>query len=348
MNDSTALTPLAQALLRELAGAPDAVGMSLPRLGKRLGQGVSVLMRQLSLMGDAAIGGVHGPGWVRVEQINDRWVARLTAAGRLLVPPAGVRAHHVLSGKNGQTHAADDWLADEVPVALVFNGISHAVMMATPADLEDFALGFSLTEGLLSGPAELRGAEVVETAEGIEVRMEVSSECEWRLRERRRNLAGRTGCGLCGTDSLSAVRQALPQLPAMNIAQAAVASALRALPSLQPRQQLTGATHAAALCRPDGHIELVREDVGRHNALDKLIGAALREGLDPGRHFIAITSRASFEMVQKTALAGVAVLAAVSAPTAMAVDLARHAQLLLLGFVRADAWVAYTFPERLS
>lgn len=346
-----AATPLAQAILRELASEAD--GMSLPRLGKRLGQGVSVLMRQLSVMGDAPIGGVSGPGWARVEKVDDRWVAHLTDEGRSVVPasvvpPAGVRAFEVQALKPGQVGTATDWLADEVPVALVFNGISHAVMMATPADLEDFALGFSLTEGLLLAREELRGVDMVPTADGIEVRLEVTSESEWRLRERRRNLAGRTGCGLCGTDSLSAVRQTLPVLPAVAIASSALASALRALPAHQPRQQLTGATHAAALCRLDGSIELVREDVGRHNALDKLIGAALREGRDLGRHFIAITSRASFEMVQKAAIAGVSVLAAVSAPTGMAVDLARESNLLLVGFVRDDGMVAYTFAERLG
>ncbi|QHE89003.1 formate dehydrogenase accessory sulfurtransferase FdhD [Hydrogenophaga sp. BPS33] len=304
-------------------------------------------------MGDASIGGVPGPGWVRVEQIDDRWVAHVTPAGSAVLStpdaaPSGARAFEVRTFRQGEASTGTDWLADEVPVALVFNGLSHAVMMATPADLDDFALGFSITEGLLRVPSELRGVDVVPTREGIEVRLEVSSECEWRLRERRRNLAGRTGCGLCGTDSLSAVRQALPSLPAVTVDASAVASALCALPSLQPLQQRTGATHAAALCRRDGSIALVREDVGRHNALDKLIGAALREGIDLPQHFVAITSRASFEMVQKTALAGVSVLAAVSAPTSMAVDLARASNLLLLGFVRDGDRVAYTFPERVG
>ena len=354
MNDATLLTPLAEAILRELAGTPEPDGMSLPRLGKRLGQGVSVLMRQLTLMGNAVIGGARGPGWVRVEQIDDRWVAHLTAAGRSMAtaparPPAGVRASEVLVRRDGRATATTDWVADERPVALVFNGISHAVMMATPADLEDFALGFSLTEGLLLDPGEWRGVDVVHTPDGIEVRLEVASACEWRLRERRRSLAGRTGCGLCGTDSLAAVRQKLPAVRAVCIAPAAVASALRALPAHQPRQQLTGATHAAALCRlDDGHVVLVREDVGRHNALDKLIGAALRQGFDPSCHFVTLTSRASFEMVQKTARAGISVLAAVSAPTSMAIDVAHEAQLLLIGFARGDGLVAYTFAERLG
>ncbi|MCW5655505.1 MAG: formate dehydrogenase accessory sulfurtransferase FdhD [Hydrogenophaga sp.] len=300
-------------------------------------------------MGDAAIGGVPGPGWVRVEQAGDRWVAHLTATGRArLRPQAGARAAEVLALREDGATVVNDWLAEEVPVALVFNGISHAVMMATPADLEDFALGFSLTEGLLADPGELRGVDIVEASGGIEVRLEVSSACEWRLKERRRNLAGRTGCGLCGTDSLAMVRQTLPLLPEVPVAAASIAAAVAALRTHQALQQLTGATHAAALCRlDDGAIESLREDVGRHNALDKLIGAAVREGRDRPRHFIAITSRASFEMVQKAALAGVPALAAISAPTAMAVALAQQCGLLLVGLVRPDGMSAYTFAQRL-
>ncbi len=344
------LTPLAAGILRELASAPEAGdGLSLPRLGKRLGQGVSVLMRQLALMGDAAIGGVPGPGWVRVVQTGDRWMASLTPAGRALAAaPSGVCAAEVLALRPGAPPtAARDWLAEEVPVALVFNGISHAVMLATPDDLEDFALGFALTEGLLQAPDELRGVETAETPDGIEIRLEVSSACEWRLKTRRRTLAGRTGCGLCGTDSLSMVRRPLPVLAGPALSPPAIAAAVGALQSMQPRQRLTGATHAAALCRLDGSIALVREDVGRHNALDKLIGAAVREGLETRDHFAAITSRASFEMVQKAALAGIPALVAVSAPTAMAVELAAASQLLLVGFVRGDAMVAYTCAQRL-
>lgn len=259
----------------------------------------------------------------------------------------GVRASDVVVVRGGRQTAGRDWLADEVPVAMIFNGISHAVMLATPADLEDFALGFSMTEGLLKDRSELRATEVVEVNDGVEVHLEVSSACEWRLRERRRTLSGRTGCGLCGTDSLSMVRQPLPVLHALPVEQAAVAAAIAALRARQPRQALTGATHAAALCRLDGAIELVREDVGRHNALDKLIGALLSERRDVRQAFVAVTSRASFEMVQKTAIAGVSVLAAVSAPTAMAVDLAFESNMLLIGFVRGDGMVGYTFPQRL-
>jgi FdhD protein len=262
--------------------------------------------------------------------------------------PAGVRQAGVVARRGGRVEAHADWLAEEVPVALVFNGVSHAVMLASPADLEDFALGFGLTEGLLYHPGELYGVEAVAVADGLELRLEVSSACAWRLRERRRTLAGRTGCGLCGTDSLAQVRQPLRPLPALALDPAAVARAQRELRQRQAMQQLTGATHAAAWCGPDGEVRLAREDVGRHNALDKLVGAMLRQGVDAGQGFICITSRASFEMVQKCARAGVSALAAVSAPTALAVETAQACGLLLMGFVRGGDLVAYGFAGRLG
>jgi FdhD protein len=159
-------------------------------------------------------------------------------------------------------------------------------------------------------------------------------------------MAGRTGCGLCGVDSLQQVRRELPQVPAVNVAPAAIQLALRALRQYQVLQQRSGATHAAALCNAQGELLCVREDVGRHNALDKLIGAMQHQRLHDPHHFVCITSRASFEMVQKTAMAGIGALVAVSAPTALAVDTARACHLALAGFARGDAFVAYTFPER--
>jgi FdhD protein len=262
--------------------------------------------------------------------------------------PAGVCNVQVTAWRSAHSQEQADWLADEVPVALVFNGISHAVMMASPADLEDFALGFGLTEGLLASPAELQGVEVQEVPNGIELHLNVSAACAWRLKERRRTLAGRTGCGLCGTDSLDQVRQVLPPAPASEVSASAMGRAQRELRLSQAVQQLTGATHAAAWCALDGKVNFAREDVGRHNALDKLVGAMVRAQANPADGFICITSRASFEMVQKTAMAGVGVLAAVSAPTALAVDTARSCGIALAGFVRGDELVAYTFPERLG
>ncbi|WP_370655044.1 formate dehydrogenase accessory sulfurtransferase FdhD [Hydrogenophaga sp.] len=262
--------------------------------------------------------------------------------------PQGVCPAQVTEWRDAQATPRTDWIADEVPVALVFNGVSHAVMLASPEDLEDFALGFSITEGLLESPGELYGVEAQPVEGGIELRLDVAAACEWRLKERRRTLAGRTGCGLCGTDSLAQVRRELPRVPATAVAIAALARAQRELQSRQAVQHLTGATHAAAWCARDGAVGIVREDVGRHNALDKLIGAMLRAGEDTADGFVTITSRASFEMVQKTAAIGVGLLSAVSAPTALAVRTALDLGVALAGFVRGDDCVLYTFPERFS
>ena len=264
--------------------------------------------------------------------------------------PAGASQATVTTHRAGRTERASDWLADEVPVALVFNGISHAVMLATPADLEDFALGFGLTEGLLAEASELHDVEIQETRLGVEVHLEVAGACEFRLKERRRNLTGRTGCGLCGTESLEHVHRALPAftvgaLP-IHVNAAAVARALRSLREAQALQQSTGAAHAAAWCSPDGEALLLREDIGRHNALDKLAGAMSRAGIDASEGFVCVTSRASFEMVQKTAMTGASMLVAVSAPTVLAVRTAQAAGLALAGFARREDFVAYTAPER--
>lgn len=261
-------------------------------------------------------------------------------------PVMGALSLGVQVWEAGCHSAVTDHLAEEVPVALILNGISHAVMMASPDDLDDFALGFGLTEGLLKSPAELYGVEVIEAANGLEVQMDVSSECAWRLRERRRNLAGRTGCGLCGTDSLSQVRQPLPEVWPVHIDIESCFRAERGLREGQRLQQLTGSTHAAAWCSLDGGVQLLREDVGRHNALDKLIGAMIRAEVDVRQGFVAITSRASFEMVQKTAMARVGTLVAVSAPTALAIETAREAGVALAGMIRRQRIVVYGFAER--
>ena len=264
--------------------------------------------------------------------------------------PPGASAATVTPHRAGRTEHTDDWLADEVPIALVFNGISHAVMLATPADLEDFALGFGLTEGLLADASELHDVEVNETSLGIEVQMQVAGACEFRLKERRRNLTGRTGCGLCGTESLEHVHHTLPQFTLasqrISVEAAAVGRALRSLRAAQVLQQSTGAAHAAAWCSADGEALLVREDVGRHNALDKLAGAMSRARIDANQGFVCVTSRASFEMVQKTAMIGASMLVAVSAPTSLAVRIAESAGMALAGFARRDDFVAYTAPER--
>ena len=264
------------------------------------------------------------------------------------VLPLGVAQLAVSDVSAGQVKARQDYVAQEVPVALVFNGISHAVMMASPADLEDFALGFSLTEGLLNNASELYGVEVRPMKDGIELHLEVSAACEWRLKERRRTLAGRTGCGLCGTDSLSQVHRELSAVHAFETTADAVLKATTELRQWQPVQQLTGATHAAAWADASGNILRVKEDVGRHNALDKLIGDLVRSQVNPSSGFLCITSRASFEMVQKTVAFGAGMLAAVSAPTALAVEVASSHNLMLAGYVRGTQLVAYSFPERIG
>jgi FdhD protein len=235
-----------------------------------------------------------------------------------------------------------EWVAEETPVALVYNGVSHAVMMATPADLEDFALGFSLTEGLLANASELLDIEAEASAEGISLQLHVTAACEMRLKERRRTLAGRTGCGLCGVDSLRQVKLDLPRIESpVEPDLAAVCKAMAALPEAQPLNARCGGVHAAAWCSNEGGIVLVREDVGRHNALDKLVGAVAKAGLDPRAGFVAVSSRASFEMVQKTLALRAPLLASVSAPTAMAVRIAQEHRLALLSFVRGDRATRY-------
>jgi len=242
-----------------------------------------------------------------------------------------------------------DWVADEVPVALEYNGISHAVMLATPLDLEDFALGFSLSEGILGAAHELYGVEEEASELGITLHLRVAGAAFARLKERRRSMAGRTGCGLCGTESLGQVARNLPVLPGGQVLQReAISHAMAQFVDLQTLQQATGAVHAAAWCSADGEVQWLREDVGRHNALDKLIGALARHAVDASQGFIAVTSRASFEMVQKTAAAGVPLLAAVSAPTSFAVATATRANMTLVGFARQQDLVVYCHPERLA
>lgn len=262
----------------------------------------------------------------------------------------GIEAHNSYGAQRwvgGVATPCDETVAEEVPVALVYNGISHAVMLATPVDLEEFALGFSLSECIVGRSGEIHDLEIVEQSNGIEVHMQLSAERAHVLKEHRRTLAGRTGCGLCGTESLDqlAKRAATIQSSAMLGAGALP----RALSRLQERQhlfQLTGAVHAAAWCNSDGDIEFVREDVGRHNALDKLIGAlsSQRKAFDGG--FVLMTSRASYEIVQKAAAVGIAVVAAVSAPTGMAVRVATDSGVTLIGFVRGERHCVYSHPQR--
>ncbi len=252
--------------------------------------------------------------------------------------------------RDGVAAQGEAELAVEVPIALEYNGIAHAVMLATPCDLEDFALGFSLSEAILARAADLYRMDVHPGSFGITLSLEIAGEAFAGLKQRRRTLAGRTGCGICGTESLDQVLRPLPQLPpaAWRLEPAALARAAGALAAAQPVSQRTGATHGAAWCDPDGAIVLVREDVGRHNALDKLIGALERAQVRTGGGFALITSRASVEMVQKAATAGIGLLAAVSAPTTLAREVAEQCGLTLIGFARGANFSVYTHRERLA
>ena len=264
-------------------------------------------------------------------------------------PVPGAREATVRGLRGGEVYTTIDWVAEEVPVALVYNGISHAVMLATPNDLEDFALGFSCTEGIVEGPAQIYGIEVQKEERGISVMLEIASSAFARLKERRRTLAGRTGCGLCGTDSLEqAVRAPLPLTGAQHFRAAEVSAALGQMRERQLLLGVTGASHAAAWCTAAGEIVLLREDVGRHNALDKLVGALLREGRNASAGFIVVTSRASYEMVQKTASVGVSLLAAVSGVTGLAIDTAQGCGVSLLGFARGQDLSVYSHSERIT
>jgi FdhD protein len=263
--------------------------------------------------------------------------------------PAPARPRQVLRMRQGVLAELEDMVVDEAPVALVYNGISHAVMMATPADLDDFALGFSLSEGIIASAAECYSIEIEQGPQGISVQLEIASSAFVALKERRRTLAGRTGCGLCGIDSLQQVCRPLPALaPAQGFHAAGVRAALGAIGAEQKLTRLTGAAHAAAWCDMDGKLLIVREDVGRHNALDKVIGAMRSAEVDPAAGFFLITSRVSFEMAQKAAIAGASALVGMSAPTLAAVELADAAGMTLLAFARGADFVCYTHPQALA
>lgn len=233
----------------------------------------------------------------------------------------------------------------EAPVALEFNGLSYAVMMASPNDLADFALGFALTEGLARQPADLTDIDVAEVPNGWIVRAQLSGLGIDQLTDRVRTRVAESSCGLCGIENLEAVARALPPVPAHGpLAPAAIFAALGALRDHQPLGRATGAAHAAAFCAMDGTILHVREDVGRHNAMDKLIGALAGAGLDPAAGFILSTARCSYEIVEKTVRAGAHTLVTVSLPTSMAVMRAESAGLSLWSLARDDSVLRVNGP----
>lgn len=241
-------------------------------------------------------------------------------------------------------------MPEEVPVEMVFPPVPFAVMMLTPRDLEDFAYGFSFTEGVIGVGSDIHKVTIETLAEGMRLEVTLASDKLARHLGRRRAMAGRTGCGLCGIEDLSQ----LPQAANVNtscgepLARAAIKRALVQLESRQPLNAVTHAVHAAALADADGELLLVREDVGRHNALDKLIGAALRAGLEPGDGFVLISSRASYEMVEKTAKFGARALVAISAPTSLAIARAAHYGIGLMAVARHDGALVFAAPTMFS
>lgn len=275
---------------------------------------------------------------------------------------------NVTRWRNGVVSQATDKVAEEVPIALIYNGVSHAVMLATPQDLEDFALGFSLSEGILQSKSELYDVEIVSQPQGIELRLDVATEAFVKLKEKRRSLVGRTGCGLCGAESLEQALRLSEKLPEKtvnlnenatssihvacrtSVATIKAASILAAFANMQTKQvlqQATGATHACAWVNADGGVQLLREDVGRHNAMDKLIGA-LAKLPKQEEGFVLTSSRASVEMVQKVAIAGINILTAISAPTGLAVRIAEVYGVTLVGFLRDNQFVVYTHSSRIK
>jgi formate dehydrogenase accessory protein FdhD len=238
-------------------------------------------------------------------------------------------------------------VAEEVPVAFAYLGRTHAVMMATPADLEDLAFGFTLSEQIVPRAKDIARVDVARHSRGIELNITIPADAAGRLADRARALSGRTGCGLCGVEAIDdAVRGAMTVSSSLVVSSGALWRAAAALEAGQPLNQDTHAIHGAAWATPDGDVRIAREDVGRHNALDKVLGALAREGTDAGTGFLLVTSRASFELVQKAAVFGVSMLAAVSRPTGLAIRMADSAGMCLVGLLRGRTANVYTHPER--
>lgn len=240
-------------------------------------------------------------------------------------------------------------MAEEVPVVLVYNTQPHVVMLTTPLNLEDFALGFSLTEEIIHHPSELQSVRVFQRSKGVEVRMTIPETRFEQLHGKGKNMTGRTGCGLCGASTLEqAVRRPRPVSKGLPLDASLLSGAMADMHEKQTLNQLTGAVHAAAWLEPERGIVAVREDVGRHNALDKLIGSLAKAQCNFEGGWLLVTSRASYEMVQKASSVGITLLAAISAPTGLAIQLAEECGLTLIGFTRNDNHTIYTHPQRLQ
>ncbi|OMH38346.1 formate dehydrogenase family accessory protein FdhD [Motiliproteus sp. MSK22-1] len=259
-----------------------------------------------------------------------------------------IRQYPVSRWLAGQTERTEDWVAEEVPVALVYNGLSHAIMMCSPLDLEDFARGFSLSECIVESNDEIYEVQVSEQIDGIQVELTIAQSRFWALKSHRRSLAGRTGCGLCGKESLAQLTCTID--PVNNNQRISSSTVQHAMSRIKTHQHLfnkTGSAHAAAWSDSQGIIRCLREDVGRHNALDKLIGHCAKGGHAMNDGLLIMTSRASYEIVQKAAACGISMIAAISGPTGMAVRLAEELGVALIGFARNDSLCVYAHPERI-
>jgi FdhD protein len=264
-----------------------------------------------------------------------------------LAKPPAISTHRYVWRESGVSESLRS-IPEETAIAITYNGGTYAVMMATPQDLEDFAVGFSLDEGVVRSSSEIESLEVLPLDDGIELRMWLAQVNADRLSERRRHIAGPTGCGLCGIDSIvEAMRPATIVGLGHSFSPAQIMSAMQSLPPLQKINIETRAVHAAGFWTPEQGIVALREDVGRHNALDKLAGALARSDAKAESGMVLLTSRVSVEMVQKTASIGASVMVSVSAPTALAVKMAEKANITLAAIARTDGFEIFTHPHRI-
>lgn len=254
-----------------------------------------------------------------------------------------------IARRNGRLADGERFVPEETPVAFSYLGSTHAVMMATPADLEDFAVGFSLTEGIIGDPGEIETIEVVAEDRGIDVQIRLADVQNDALTARRRHMAGPVGCGLCGIESIEQAVRVTPSVRSstLTLSEEEVAEAVRLLNGQQPLHMVTRAVHGAGFYVPGTGLIAVREDVGRHNALDKLVGAARRAGHAGSTGAVVVTSRVSVEMVQKTAIIGSPFIIAISAPTALAIRTAEEAGMTLIALVRGEEFEIFTGAERI-
>jgi FdhD protein len=254
-----------------------------------------------------------------------------------------------IAWRNGVATSGARAVPEETPIAFSYGGTTHAVMMATPADLEDFAIGFSICERIVTSASEILSVQIVEVDGGIDVQVTLHGNAAAELHTRRRAMAGPVGCGLCGVESIEAAMRRIPRVDAeLQFSASDVARAVSLMARDQKLNAMTHAAHAAGCFVPGEGIVALREDVGRHNALDKLVGSLAREGRDAATGAIVVTSRLSVEMVQKTAQAGCAMLIAVSAPTALAIDSAEHAGITLVALARGEDFDVYTHESRIA